>query len=144
MNPLPWKPARGGLEVQAMAKLKPEDLNKIAERMRRQRLLRSGTGRARVTVHMGTCGISAGARKIMSTLMASIEDKGVDDVILTTSGCAGLCSREPMMTVELKDEAPVKYVDLDEKKAQTIFSDHVLGGKIVTEFALGMGSERVS
>jgi NADP-reducing hydrogenase subunit HndB len=127
-----------------MAKLKPEDLDKISERMRQQTQLRAGAGRAKVTVHMGTCGISAGARKIMSTLLAKIEQQQVHDVILTTSGCAGLCSREPMMTVELKDQAPVKYVDLDEQKTQTIFADHVLGGKVVTDFALALGSERVS
>lgn len=127
-----------------MAKLKPEDLNRIAEKMRHQTLLREGAGRAKVTVHMGTCGISAGARKIMTTLLGLIDQQQVQDVILTTSGCAGLCSREPMMTVEIKDKAPVKYVDLDEKKTLTIFTDHVLGGEIVTDFALGMGSERVS
>ena len=127
-----------------MAKLKPEDLDRIAERMRHQTLLRDGAGRAKVTVHMGTCGISAGARKVMSTFMTEIDQQKVEDVILTTSGCAGLCSREPMITVELKEEAPVKYVDLDEKKASKIFRDHVLGGKIVTEYALGVGSERVS
>jgi NADP-reducing hydrogenase subunit HndB len=127
-----------------MAKLTPEDLGKITERMRRQTTLREGAGRAKVTVHMGTCGISAGARKIMSTLMALIEEQGVDDVILTTSGCAGLCSREPMMTVECKDQAPVKYVDLDEDKTRKIFTDHVLGSATVPEYALGLGSERVS
>ena len=127
-----------------MAKLKPEDLERIAARMRQQMLLRDGAGRAKVTVHMGTCGISAGARKIMSTLLASIEKQQISDVILTTSGCAGLCSREPMMTVELKDQAPVKYVDLDEEKTRTIFTNHVIGGKIVTEFALCLGSERLS
>ncbi len=127
-----------------MAKLKPEDLNRIAEKMRQQTLLREGAGRAKVTVHMGTCGISAGARKIMSTLLASIEKQQISDVILTTSGCAGLCSREPMMTVELKDQSPVKYVDLDEEKTRTIFTNHVIGGEIVTEFALCLGSERVS
>ena len=127
-----------------MAKLKPEDLNRIAEKMRHQTLLRDGAGRAKVTVHMGTCGISAGARKIMSTLLASIEEQKVSDVILTTSGCAGLCSQEPMMTVELKDQAPVKYVDLDEEKTRTVFTNHIIGGKIVAEFALGIGSERVS
>jgi len=127
-----------------MAKLRPEDLDKIAERMRHQTLLRDGAGRAKVTVHMGTCGISAGARKIMSVLLTEVQQQHVEDVILTASGCAGLCSREPMMTVELKDEAPVKYVDLDEDKARKIFADHVLGGKVVTEFALGVGSERLS
>lgn len=129
---------------QKMAKLKPEDLDKIAERMRRQTMLRDGAGRAKITVHMGTCGISAGARKIMKTLMTSLEQDNVEDVILTTSGCAGLCSKEPMMTVELKDEAPVKYVELDEEKTQKIFAEHVLNGKLVVEFALGVGSERLS
>lgn len=127
-----------------MGKLRPEDLDKITERMRRQTTLRAGAGRARVTVHMGTCGISAGARKIMSALLAAIEQHGVDDVILTTSGCAGLCSREPMMTVELKDQAPVKYGDLDEEKTRKILAEHILGGSIVTDYALGVGSERVS
>ncbi len=127
-----------------MAKLKPEDLDKIADRMRRQRVLRDGAGSAKVTVHMGTCGISAGARKVMSTLLAAIEEQSLCDVILTTSGCAGLCSKEPMMTVELKDEAPVKYVELDETKTRKILTDHVVGGKIVTEFALAVGSERLS
>ena len=127
-----------------MAKLKPEDLEKIAGRMRRQTALREGAGRAKVTVHMGTCGIAAGARKIMSALLAQIEQQGIDDVILTTSGCAGLCSREPMMTVELKDQAPVKYVDLDDEKTRKIFTEHILGGQIVTDCALAVGSERVS
>ncbi len=80
----------------------------------------------------------------MSTLLALIEKQQVSDVILTTSGCAGLCSKEPMMTVELKDQAPVKYVDLDEEKTRTIFTNHVIGSKIVTEFALCLGSERLS
>ena len=127
-----------------MPKITPEDLNRIAMRMRRQTVLREGAGRAKVTVHMGTCGISAGARKIMSTLLAIVEEQGTEDVILTTSGCAGLCSREPMMTVELKDEAPVKYVDLDAEKTRTIFNQHVLGGETVVDYALGLGSERMS
>ncbi|MFQ5867362.1 MAG: ferredoxin [bacterium] len=127
-----------------MAKLKPEDLEKISEKMRAVTILREGAGRAKITVHMGTCGIAAGARKIMSAFLARIEKAKVKDVILTTSGCAGLCSREPMATVELKGETPVKYVDLTEKKVEKIFSEHVIGGKMVTEHALAIGSERVS
>lgn len=126
-----------------MSKIKPEDLDKIRERMARTMNLRGGAARAKVTVHMGTCGIAAGARKIMNSLLGLLEEKNVSDVILTTSGCAGLCSREPMMTVELKDQAPVKYVDLDEEKTSKIFSSHVMSGKVVEEYALAIGSERV-
>ncbi len=126
-----------------MAKLRPEDLGKIAEKMRRTTSLRDGVARARVTVHMGTCGISAGARAIMTALMAAVDEHEVDDVVLTTSGCAGLCSREPMMTVDIKDEAPVKYVDMTPEKATRIFAEHVLKGEVVSEYALGIGSERM-
>jgi NADP-reducing hydrogenase subunit HndB len=126
-----------------MPKIKPEDLNKIREKMARTMSLRDGDAKAKITVHMGTCGIAAGARKIMSTVLGLVEDESAKDIVITTSGCAGLCSREPMMTVELKGKAPVKYVDLDEEKTKKIFSDHVLSGKVVKEYALAIGSERV-
>lgn len=126
-----------------MPKLKPEDLGRISEKMRKIVILREGTGRARITVHMGTCGIAAGARGIMAAILAVVEEKDAKDVIVTSSGCAGLCSREPMITVELKGEAPVKYIDLTEEKAREIFADHVMGGNVVTKYALAIGSERV-
>lgn len=126
-----------------MPKLRIEDLQRIAEEARRTTILREGAGRARIIVHMGTCGLAAGAKKILDRVLQLIEEKKVADVIVTTSGCAGLCSREPMATVELVGEAPVKYVDLTEDKITAIFNEHVLGGKIVTQFALGLGSEQV-
>lgn len=125
-----------------MAKIKPEDLKRIKERTRRTSILREGGGRAKITVHMGTCGIAAGARKIMNTLLKIIEEREIDDIILTNSGCAGLCSHEPMVTVELKGAPPVKYIDLTEKKIEEIFVKHVQNGVIVEKYALGMGSEK--
>jgi len=124
-----------------MPKLKIEDLERISERAKTAIFLREGAGRVKITVHMGTCGIAAGARNIMNALLNVVEETGVKDVIVTTSGCAGLCSREPIVTVEIKGEAPVKYVDLTEAKIRKIFFDHVIDGKIVTEYALAIGSE---
>ena len=125
-----------------MAKIKPDDLDKIGDTIKRTMLLREGTGRAKVIVHMGTCGIAAGARTVMKALMDEIEGREIKDVLLTISSCAGLCSREPMVTVELTGEPAVKYVDLTPEKAKRVFEEHVLGGKIVTEYALAAGSER--
>ena len=126
-----------------MPKLKPEDLDKIAEKVKRTTLLREGEGRMRVMVHMGTCGIAAGARTVMKTLLDEIEANDVKDVLVTASSCAGLCSREPMITVEVPDQPPVKYVDLTPDKVKEIFLKHILGGEIVAEFALAQGSERM-
>ncbi len=125
-------------------KLKPEDLDKISKKMRSVTNLREGAGRAKITVHMGTCGIASGARNILSEFLTQVEKANTDDVILTTSGCAGLCSREPMSTVEIKGEPPVKYVDLDEEKVRQIFEEHIMGGNIISKYALAIGSERLS
>ena len=126
-----------------MARIKLDDLDKISEKIKRTMLLREGAGRAKVIVHMGTCGIAAGARPVMNAVMEEIESRDVKDVILTISSCAGLCSREPMITVELEGQPPVKYIDLTPEKAKRIFVEHVIGGKIVTDYALASGSERV-
>lgn len=124
-----------------MPRLSIDDLKKIREEAKHTLILRSGEARAKVTIHMGTCGISAGARDIMGALLKEIESQKVSDVIVTTSGCAGLCSKEPMATVEIAGQPPVKYVDLKPESMARILRDHVLGGKIVTDYALASGCE---
>ena len=124
-----------------MKKLTIQDLAQIREKTKAMTVLRQGAGRAKVTVHMGTCGIAAGAREIMEVLLSEIRARGVQDVIVTMSGCAGLCNREPMITVEIQDHPPVKYVQLTPEKMKTILVEHVLGGRIVTACALAVGSE---
>jgi NADP-reducing hydrogenase subunit HndB len=119
-----------------MPRLSIDDLKKIREDAKRTLTIRSGDARAKVTVHMGTCGIAAGARDVMGALLKEIERQKVTDVIVTASGCAGLCSREPMATVEIMGQSPVKYVDLKPEAIVRVFNDHVLGGKVVSEYAL--------
>ncbi len=125
-----------------MGKIKIEDLAKIRDATRYQTTLRQGSARVKINVHMGTCGIAAGARDILMTVMKEIEERHLHDVIITNSGCAGLCSQEPMMTVQIVDEpAPVKYVSLTAQKVKSIVERHILGGQIVQEYALAVGSE---
>lgn len=122
-------------------KLKIGDLAKVRDRVRKTAALRQGKARAKVTIHMGTCGIAAGARDILSTLLEEIRQKNIEDVIVSTSGCAGLCSREPMATVEITGKPPVKYVDLTPEKIKRILDQHVVKGITVSEYALAVGSE---
>lgn len=124
-----------------MARLTIDDLKKIKEKQQAAFTLRQGGHRAKVTVHMGTCGIAAGARDVMTTVMDEIANANVEDVIVTTSGCAGLCSREPMITVEIVNEPPIKYSDLNATKVKEIFKEHIMGGKPVEKYALVLGSE---
>jgi len=127
-----------------MAKLTISELEKLRDKLQAERTVREGKARAQITVHMGTCGISAGARKVMSALLKEIEKQQIQDVLVSTSGCAGMCSQEPMATVQLPQQAPVKYCKLTEDKIVRILNEHVLKGKVVTDFALTIGSERVA
>jgi NADP-reducing hydrogenase subunit HndB len=124
-----------------MAKLTVDDLKRIKEEVRSTTVLREGGFRAKVNIHMGTCGIAAGARKLMAAVLKEIEEGKIKDVMVTTSGCAGLCSREPMATVEILGKPPVKYCDLNEERMKEIFVQHVLNGQIVEAYALARGSE---
>jgi NADP-reducing hydrogenase subunit HndB len=124
-----------------MPRLTIDDLKTLRDQSAGAIALRAGTARAKVTIHMGTCGIAAGAREVMAALLKAIEDGGVTDVMVTTSGCAGLCSREPMATVEVRSQAPVKYVNLTPETMARVFRQHVLGGEVVTEAALAAGCE---
>lgn len=124
-----------------MARLTVDDLKKIKEDYKTTMTVREGGAKAKVTVHMGTCGITAGARKVMEALMDEMNKNGVSDVIVTTSGCAGFCSKEPMVTVERLNESPVKYVYMNEEKMRKVLTEHIMNGKIVEECALVMGNE---
>ncbi|MBF0329222.1 MAG: (2Fe-2S) ferredoxin domain-containing protein [Nitrospirae bacterium] len=124
-----------------MAKLTIDDLKKIKDNYKATMTVRDGGSRAKVTVHMGTCGITAGARKVMEALLDEISKNNITDTIVTTSGCAGFCSKEPMVTVELLGSSPVKYITMDEDKMRKVVKEHLLGGKIVEDCALVAGNE---
>jgi NADP-reducing hydrogenase subunit HndB len=125
-----------------MARLTLDELRKKREDSKKEIYLREGEYKSKIIVHMGTCGIAAGAREIVTAFLVEIENLNERKVKLTTSGCAGLCSMEPMATVELLNSPPVKYIHLTPDKARRIFKEHIMGGTIVTDYAIGIGSEK--
>jgi NADP-reducing hydrogenase subunit HndB len=126
-----------------MAKIKIEDLKKIKEKVLADTSLREGHRRVKVTVHMGTCGIASGAREVLNALMSEMEEAGSTDIAVTTSGCMGLCSREPLVTVEILNKEPIKYELMNPNKMRQVFKRHILLGEIQTPFVLARGSEIV-
>lgn len=111
-----------------------QDLARIKKkRLAELELSETGPWRARVIVHLGTCGLSAGAGEIYQTFQELIKSRRDDGIQLRVAGCGGICSREPVVQVELPGAHPVMYVEVSSKDAKRIFEDHVLGGKVVAE-----------
>ncbi len=119
-----------------MAKLSIDDLKKIRENVSKDTSIRHGDFNIMITVHMGTCGIASGAREVMNVLMEEITQSERDDIRVVTSGCLGICSNEPNITVEVKDEKKIVYKELDKNKMRQIFKRHILNGEVQTDFAL--------
>ena len=119
-----------------MGKLTIEDLKKIKERTLSQTALREGGATVKIIVHMGTCGIAAGAREVMDALLDELAETDRKDIRVITSGCMGMCSSEPNVTIEIQGQKPVLYQHMDGKKMRQVFRRHVLKGEVQTDFAL--------
>ena len=119
-----------------MAKLTIDDLRSIKEKTARETSLRHGTASIKITVHMGTCGIAAGARDVMNALMEEMAQSDRDDIRVVASGCMGMCSSEPNVTVEKENEEPIVYQKMDANRMRQVFKRHVLLGEVQTDFAL--------
>jgi len=113
------------------------DLKAFADRAKAAVELREGTKDVQVTVHMGTCGIAAGARGVIAAFMREMAAAGVTDVTLRQSGCAGLCEQEPMITVRDASDTPYRYGLLDDAKVKTIVTKHLVGGQPVDALLIG-------
>jgi NADP-reducing hydrogenase subunit HndB len=113
-----------------------EELKKLREQARGQVDLRGGIKENRVTVHMGTCGIAAGARDILAALADELAKSTVENVTLRQSGCIGLCDQEPMLTYTDKSGRDYLYVQLTRDKVREFVGSHILAGKPVAEYIM--------
>jgi NADH-quinone oxidoreductase subunit F len=124
-----------------MGALGRADLAAIKERVNQAGPLQTGQKRVRITVHMGTCGIASGAQKIHDTIGEQIARSNLADITVTTSGCMGICCREPLITVEERGKDTIVYEFLTPEKTERIFKEHLLGGVVQRDLAMARGRE---
>jgi NADP-reducing hydrogenase subunit HndB len=96
----------------------------------------SPAAKVKITVHMATCGIAAGARGVMSALMAEISRSNRKDIEVASSGCIGHCKNEPNITVEIGGDEPVIYQKMTADKMRQVFQKHILGGEVIQDYVL--------
>jgi NADP-reducing hydrogenase subunit HndB len=113
-----------------------EDLKRVREEALEKRRVKTASGVAQVTVAMGTCGIAAGARDTMKAILGYIEDHNVSGVMVTQTGCIGMCEREPIVQVSIGEQPKVTYGKVTPEVAERIMKEHVQGGTAVSEFVV--------
>jgi len=113
-----------------------DDLKKIKEQATQKRDIKTASGQAQVTVAMGTCGIAAGARDTMKAVLETIETGGLQGIVVTQTGCIGLCEWEPIVQVTIGVQPKVTYGKVTPERAQQILKEHVVGGQVVKSFVV--------
>ena len=113
-----------------------EELRKVREEALQSMKVREGGSKCKIVVAMGTCGIAAGARDVMSAILGELEKRGLADVIVTQSGCKGLCEQEPMMDVAKPGQPTVTYGYVTPERARTIVAQHVVNDSIVGDWVV--------
>lgn len=71
-----------------------EELARIREQAKQNLQLRESRDGIKIVVGMGTCGIAAGARETMNAILDELNKRNLSQVIVTQTGCVGLCEQE--------------------------------------------------
>ncbi len=115
-----------------------EELKAIKAKMQDKVALRTSSGETRIVVGMATCGIAAGARPVLNAFVEEISKAGLgDDVIVTQTGCIGVCQYEPVVEVYSKGGEKVTYVKMTAERAKEVVEKHIKGGKVIAEYTIG-------
>ena len=96
----------------------------------------SPAAKVKITVHMATCGIAAGAREVMNALVEEISRSNRKDIEVASSGCIGHCKNEPNITVEIGGGEPVIYQHMTPDKMRQVFKRHIMMGEVQEDYRL--------
>ena len=121
-----------------MAKLTLEGLRKLREEKKQSMDLRDSDNKnVQIVVGMGTCGIAAGARAVMTAVLEELAKRNIHDVAVLQTGCIGMCQYEPIVEVLEPGKEKVTYVKVTPEMVARIVSDHLVNGNPVGEFTVG-------
>ena len=93
-------------------------------------------GKIRVVVGMATCGIAAGARPVLTALTDEVAKRNLSNVIVTQTGCIGICQHEPVVEIFAPGKEKVTYVKMTPEKAVKVVVDHLVNGSPVSEYTI--------
>jgi NADP-reducing hydrogenase subunit HndB len=113
-----------------------EELKRLREEALSKRQAKATSGRAQITVGMGTCGIAAGARETMKAILEMIEVENLSDIVVKQTGCIGLCEWEPIVEVVMGDQPKVMYGHVSVERARQIVKQHVMAETVVSELVI--------
>ena len=100
-------------------------------------VMSEAVGKTRIVVGMATCGIAAGAAPIYDALEKMIKENNLEDkIIISQTGCVGICQYEPVFEIYDADGSRSTYIQMNTEKAETVFKSHILEGNVFVDYTL--------
>ncbi len=99
-----------------------EDLKKLRAKFA-ENSDNSSDDEVRILVGMATCGISAGAKPVLDTLVNEVKEKNLNNVKVVQTGCIGMCTYEPIVEVYVPNEEKITYTHVNPDKAKKIVEE---------------------
>ncbi|GAB6100024.1 hypothetical protein JCM16358_19030 [Halanaerocella petrolearia] len=112
-----------------------DELRELREQAQKDVQARDTANKPKVIVGMGTCGIAAGARKVMKAIVNEINKRELD-VTVTQTGCIGMCEKEPLVDVKLPGQDRITYGPVKVDDVQKIIVNHVVNGNVVKDLVV--------
>ena len=112
------------------------DLQALREKLKADIKLRQNDG-TKIIVGMGTCGIAAGAREVMTAILDELAVRKLTDVQVRQTGCIGMCEKEVLVDVIRPNEPRITYGKVTPADVKKIVAEHVVNGRIVEELVVG-------
>ena len=117
-----------------MAKMTLEELRALRDEKKKELNKREVADKTtQVVIGMGTCGIAAGAKDTLNAFLQELDAQHLTDVLITQTGCMGLCYVEPTIEVIAPEMPNVIYGKVTPDVAKTIVRDHLVNKKMVSE-----------
>jgi NADP-reducing hydrogenase subunit HndB len=114
------------------------ELAELREKMKSEVSLRHDSqDDTRVLVGMATCGIAAGARPVLAAFLEEVKKRNVKGVMVTQTGCIGICRLEPIVEIQIPGQEKVTYVQMTAERAARVVAEHLVNGQVVTEYTIG-------
>ena len=89
-----------------------------------------------IIIGMGTCGIAAGARAVMTAVLEELAKRGLHNVAVLQTGCIGMCQKEPLLDIVRPGEDRVTYGPVKPEDVPRIIADHLVNGIVVEDLVV--------
>jgi NADP-reducing hydrogenase subunit HndB len=73
---------------------------------------------------------------VLNLLATEVQNRKLDNITVTQTGCIGLCQYEPIVEIYEPGKEKITYVKVNTEKAMDILEKHLIRGQVQEQYML--------